>query len=382
LIAKTRSNVVAASMWTLAAVVMVGGCAEESPAIITPGDSPIDSLTVTTVADLPTCTEGTSGRVAYVKDVKALYACVDGQWTPVPLTPGPAGPAGPEGAPGPAGPAGDAGPAGATSRVKITNEPPGANCENGGVRIDAGADTNGNGVLDTAEIQTTGYVCHVPLPCGSLQIPNGGGAIVNASAAVLLSTGNYCYEAWARLDGSKPSPGYLAACTASNNCNAILSIRNDLGYILYAVQTPAGAILATASISAALNPGDNAWHHIAGCRAINGTTTTLTLYWDGQLVGTAMGLTSTIGTPTDLRLASTVYAPNDGLGGYLDEVRVSNTLRYAANFAPQARLSADASTVLMLHFDGADGTTFRDSSAGARTGTMSGLTTFSPTVCR
>jgi hypothetical protein len=39
-------------------------------------------------------------------------------------------------------------------------EPPGANCEHGGVAIATGDDANGNGRLDADEIESAEYVCH------------------------------------------------------------------------------------------------------------------------------------------------------------------------------------------------------------------------------
>src|SRR5262249_57249279 len=38
-------------------------------------------------------------------------------------------------------------------------EPAGSHCANGGIAIQIGADRNGNGVLDSAEIEHTDYVC-------------------------------------------------------------------------------------------------------------------------------------------------------------------------------------------------------------------------------
>lgn len=63
------------------------------------------------------------------------------------------------GADGAAGEAGPNGAAGASSLVAITDEPAGANCAEGGRRVDVGLDDNGNGVLDTEEIDNTTYVC-------------------------------------------------------------------------------------------------------------------------------------------------------------------------------------------------------------------------------
>ncbi|GAA0732776.1 hypothetical protein GCM10009430_46260 [Aquimarina litoralis] len=49
---------------------------------------------------------------------------------------------------------------GSNSLTKITNEPAGTNCENGGLKIDSGLDTNANGTLDETEISATAYICN------------------------------------------------------------------------------------------------------------------------------------------------------------------------------------------------------------------------------
>jgi hypothetical protein len=43
--------------------------------------------------------------------------------------------------------------------VVVVAEPPGANCTNGGEAIETGADANGNGILDPAEVESSSYVC-------------------------------------------------------------------------------------------------------------------------------------------------------------------------------------------------------------------------------
>jgi hypothetical protein len=99
------------------------------------------------------CTDSRGGAVAYASATQTLWACVEGQWTEVQLPQGPQGPV------GPSGPQGDAG---AESLVVTTPEPPGANCLAGGIRVDVGVDTNGDGVLEPNEIQHTSYVCNGP----------------------------------------------------------------------------------------------------------------------------------------------------------------------------------------------------------------------------
>jgi len=48
---------------------------------------------------------------------------------------------------------------GLNSLIQVTPEPAGANCSSGGQRIDAGVDINNNAILDIAEITSTEYVC-------------------------------------------------------------------------------------------------------------------------------------------------------------------------------------------------------------------------------
>ena len=76
--------------------------------------------------------------------------------------------------PGAAGTAGATGPAGAVTLVDRSPEPEGANCENGGVKVDTGVDLNANSVLDTDEVQGTSYVCNGGMASGgSATLPMG-----------------------------------------------------------------------------------------------------------------------------------------------------------------------------------------------------------------
>ena len=94
-------------------------------------------------------------------------AGADGQDGAVGAT-GPTGPQGPAGPQGPQGPQGIQGPAGADgdtavkTLINTTDEAPGTNCANGGVKIEVGDDTNADGVLDANEIDDslTRYVCN------------------------------------------------------------------------------------------------------------------------------------------------------------------------------------------------------------------------------
>src|SRR4051812_38117955 len=60
---------------------------------------------------------------------------------------------------GPTGPAGT-GSAGSNALTNTSSEPAGANCANGGIKIDVGIDANDNGTLDASEVTGTSYVCN------------------------------------------------------------------------------------------------------------------------------------------------------------------------------------------------------------------------------
>jgi hypothetical protein len=72
------------------------------------------------------------------------------------------GVAGPKGDTGSQGPAGTNGTNGLNALIKTTTEPAGANCTNGGTKIETGLDANGNGVLDAGEVNAsqTKYLCN------------------------------------------------------------------------------------------------------------------------------------------------------------------------------------------------------------------------------
>ena len=78
---------------------------------------------------------------------------------------------------------------GKTSLVNVIDETPGTNCDNGGVKITSGIDTNGNGTLEVSEIQVTRYVCDgvAGIISEEIQINMGAGANTMSSDPVIVS---------------------------------------------------------------------------------------------------------------------------------------------------------------------------------------------------
>ena len=115
----------------------------------------------------------------------------------------------------------------------------------------------------------------------------------------------------------------------------------------------------------------DAWNHVAltfdpavGARvAVNGqfgsthaVTGTFNSYDSGFVVGGWQGMSST-----------------GAFSGFIDEVRVSNVVRYNATFTPSPTLTGDANTLALFHFaETPDATSFADSSGHGVTLTAAG----------
>ena len=111
---------------------------------------------------------------------------------------------------------------------------------------------------------------------------------------------------------------------------------------------------------------DGTWHHVAVTRAA--ASGALALYVDGNPDGTATGPTGDIsyhdgvtGAAKDPFLVlgaekHDVGAASPSFNGWMDEVRISTTIRYTAMFTPETMLYApDADTAALYHFDEGDG---------------------------
>jgi hypothetical protein len=125
---------------------------------------------------------------------------------------------------------------------------------------------------------------------------------------------------------------------------------------------------------------DGAWRHVAvQRRASDGR---LTLYVDGVLEDSVDGVDGDAshnmnrGTPVPGYNKEDVIVfaaeKNDleptlgGFNGFIDELRISNVLRYSGNFTrPSAPFTPDANTVGLYHFDEASGIAVLDTSGAA-----------------
>lgn len=109
----------------------------------------------------------------------------------------------------------------------------------------------------------------------------------------------------------------------------------------------------------------NTWYHIAAVRS----GTTIKFYVNGTEYSISGYVDRTTNNTNDLKIGIDNYAEvNSYFSGYIDEVRISNTARYTADFTPSTTpFAPDSNTLLLLHMDGTNAsTTFIDDN-GRRT---------------
>ncbi len=92
---------------------------------------------------------------------------------------------------GPEGPQGDEG---FNSLVRTSVEPSGTNCATGGIRIDSGLDSDANGTLDEGEVSDTQYLCSV----------SAINSLVNVAS---LDAGSECTNGGIQVDSGLDSNG-------------------------------------------------------------------------------------------------------------------------------------------------------------------------------
>jgi hypothetical protein len=172
----------------------------------------------------------------------------------------------------------------------------------------------------------------------------------------------------------KAAPG---ANTATAGCNAVdgwitgnIIIDRDIfgagDYGDYGISLSQGRIAFGVSnsntICGTINVANNSWHHIAVTRNLNGQ---MRIFVDGALDAQGVGDDGDISyrnnrstsNPDDPYLV--IGAEKHDVGpqypsfdGWVDELRLSNSIRYSINFTrPSAPFTTDANTMALYHFD-------------------------------
>jgi len=201
---------------------------------------------------------------------------------------------------------------------------------------------NGNAQVDTAQSKFGG---------ASLLL-DGVGDYLSASNLIGgsdIGTGDVTIECWARLTdvGNRGIFQLSPTVLGSGEGTAAMAVATN-GSSQWIIYSGGGGNTATASTNI------NTWQHIALVRS-SGTTK---LYINGtSIFSEADAYNYNLSAIAIGAYFSSGYTTK----GNIDEFRVSNTARYTANFTPPPNFANDANTLLLVHADGADGsTTFVD----------------------
>lgn len=206
--------------------------------------------------------------------------------------------------------------------------------DNGDGRAAKGITAFGNAQIDNAQSKFGGTSAYFDGTTDYLQISSGSG--FNLS-------GDFTFEAWVRYTGSHASNRPVFTLGNAGSGQPILYC-NSSGTLYY---YSSGANRITGSTLSL-----NTWYHLAVSRSGSSTK----LFIDGTQSGSTYTDSTAI---TDGTFYIGIYpGDSNGMYGWIDEFRISNTARYTTNFtAPTAPFQNDANTLLLLHMDGTDAST-------------------------
>ena len=215
---------------------------------------------------------------------------------------------------------------------------------------DNGTQGRGNAVVVTAvnqaQIDTAQYKFG-----GASALFDGTGDYLNTNAKIPL-TGNFTLEYWIRQTSFAVNRAHFQQYTASTDGRTVCYTQQTTGNVFFTIID--NGATETVSITSSTALSLSTWTHIAIVR--NGSTTTM--YLDGSNVGSDTGNQAV----QDKELQIGIAGGASNAFSHIDEFRISNTARYTAAFTPSTEpFTNDANTLMLLHMNGADGsTTFLD----------------------
>lgn len=212
----------------------------------------------------------------------------------------------------------------------------------------------GNAQVDTAQSKSGGASLYLDGSADYLEVDN--------TANDLDISGAWTVEAWVRMPYENID-GYIY--TSSNfspsDISWIFSVNMDdpnQCALLCNISDGQGNT-GSCSVSQNLTLTPNTFFHVAW--TCNGSGT-LKLWLDGTNIRTTTGNAYTnLIARNDVLIGDSELTAANYYKGHIDEFRVSDVERYTSTFTPSARHVPDNDTLLLIHFDGADGsTTFTD----------------------
>lgn len=225
--------------------------------------------------------------------------------------------------------------------------------DDNGARAPKGISANGNAQVDTAQSYFGG--------ASALFDGTGDYLIVDNIADGI--TEDQTFEFWIRFADLPASSGYRMVA-GDGSSTRYLGLFNDSGTYRWEVSFASGQYVErfTTSVSTGV------WYHVA----LTKSAATLKMYQAGTALTSAVSFNTMTAAKT-LFTSGTNYigswnTSSNFFNGHMDEIRVSNNVRYTTTFTPSTTpFVNDSNTVLLIHADGTDASTvFRDDN-GART---------------
>jgi hypothetical protein len=219
--------------------------------------------------------------------------------------------------------------------------------DDNGVRAQRGITAIGNAQISTAQSKFGGSSMLFDGSSDSVAVDHNG--------QMRFGTGDFTMEFWYRpISKVQNYPVILGNRDGFSSGAIIFQDRHDanntkLSVYIYNLSTSVPQFISTTTTA------NNTWYHVALSRS----GTSLKLFINGTQEGATVTTSADIDTGAGTQLYYIgIAGGNADYNGYTDEVRVSNTARYTANFtAPTEPFVNDANTLLLVHADGTDGST-------------------------
>lgn len=225
--------------------------------------------------------------------------------------------------------------------------------------------------------QTASATVPVSAGCAALELDpaSPGQVTVPDAAALRLATGDFTVEAWVRAEGI----GAGATMSIVSKRGAVSGDGWHFG--IGGLQTPGlkklmflGSDLSSSDLVGDSQMDSFAWNHVAV--TFDSGSGLATLWLNGFITGSAGMPQPSATTTADLVVGAASNSGSEVWKGQIDDVRISDVVRYASTFVPTTQLAADANTVAWWGFEEAGGTTAKDLSGGGYDGTLSGAAAF------
>ena len=182
-------------------------------------------------------------------------------------------------------------------------------------------------------------------------------------------------EVWLRLDDkTRQSHSFIAGFGVSSGIHTKAPFDFPMGNH-DAVKVSSESLKNGATSQVGNRLGSEQPVHVAGVRDPEKGETRL--YFDGVLMITKKGEFHRGDGVLEICSADYQWVPSDGndifaFNGWLDEIRISKSVRYQQDFKPQRRFEKDNETTALYHFDEGTGDVLKDSSGNGHDGKIVG----------